>query len=138
MKKISAIALLALGSLVSVGSASAQDHAIRATVPFDFAVGSKVLPAGAYTIEPTSADSVLIWNSEKHISVISRAYAGDKESITSKLVFNKYGDQYFLREILASSINVNLEPPTSKLEKRVRSSPVARLNGGEQVLVALE
>ena len=138
MKKISVTALFALASLVSVGSVSAQDHTLQATVPFDFTVDRTLLPSGTYTIKPTSANSVVILNREKNISVISSVYTDDKESLTGKLVFNKYGDQYFLHKILSSSIDVNLAIPISKIEKRAARSQVAWLHGGEQVLVALE
>ena len=46
MKRITAIALFAAASALGAGHALAQDHAVQATMPFDFTVGNKLLPQG--------------------------------------------------------------------------------------------
>ena len=136
MKRITSIALFILAGMVSAGSVLAQDHGVRATVPFDFTVGNKVLPSGTYTIEPATENVIVIRNREKHIAVMSISHGDSKQSKTGKLVFNKYGDQYFLHEILCSSVDMSVELPTSKMEKRARLQE-ARLEGSPQVFLAL-
>ncbi len=136
MKRITAIALFILASMVSAGSASAQDNGVRATIPFDFTVGNKVLPSGTYTIKLEQANVVAIVNREKSVTVLSIGYADGHRPNTSKLVFNKYGDQYFLREILCASVDMNVELPTSKMEKRAGLQE-ARLESTPQVFIAL-
>ena len=54
MKRITSIALCVLASLAAAGSASAQDHAVKATVPFGFYVGNKWLPSGTYELTSDS------------------------------------------------------------------------------------
>ncbi len=54
MKRNFAIALFALSTLAAAGKAVAQDLAVQATVPFEFTVGGKLLPADTYTITSTS------------------------------------------------------------------------------------
>ena len=141
MKRISAIAICALASLVTAGSAVAQGHAVKANVPFDFAVGNSHLPAGTYTI--TSADSrsstgVMIRSESGKIAVLAMANADGKQSKTGKLVFDKYGDQYFMREILCSNVDMNVELPVSKAEKRAQQQLAKLQNGNkDQVFVAL-
>ena len=49
MKHIFATVLLAAACLMAHTGASAQDM-MQATIPFDFTVGQKLLPAGTYTI----------------------------------------------------------------------------------------
>ena len=54
MKRITSTALFTLAVLVTAAlvpgtGAMAQGRAVRATVPFDFTVGDKLLPAGTYT-----------------------------------------------------------------------------------------
>jgi hypothetical protein len=136
MKRITAIALFILASLVSAGSVSAQDNGVRATIPFDFTVGSKVLPSGTYTIQQGMTSLIVIRNREKNIAVMSTSHADSKQSKTGKLVFDKYGDQYFLREILCASVDMSVELPTSKMEKRARLQE-ARLESSPQVFIAL-
>jgi hypothetical protein len=36
------------------------------------------------------------------------------------LVFRKYGQKYFLRDVLCTEADMNVEVPTSRLEKRAR------------------
>ena len=142
MKRITAIAIAALASLVTAGSAVAQGHTVKATVPFDFAVGNSHLPAGTYTI--SSADSrsstgLLIRSDSGKIAVLINAVADGKQSNTGKLVFDKYGDQYFMREILCSNADMNMELPVSKAEKKAQQLQASLPNGNkEQIFVAVE
>jgi hypothetical protein len=137
MKRITAIALAALASFITVGSISAQERSVRAAVPFDFTVGNKLIPAGTYTVSSESGNVVLIRSGDRHIAVMSTAFADSRLPKHSVLVFNKYGDQYFLHEILCSSGAMNLQLPTSKVEKRVQTQE-ASLSSGNQILVALK
>jgi hypothetical protein len=137
MKRITSIALFALVSFVTIGSISAQERAVKATVPFDFTVGGKLVPAGTYTISSDSPNRILIRNGDRHVAIFSTAYADGKQSETGKLVFNKYGNQYFLSEVLCSSVDMSLEIPTSKAEKRARVQE-ASIHNDSQVYVALK
>jgi hypothetical protein len=82
MKRITAIAIAALASLVTAGSAVAQGHAVKATIPFDFAVGNSHLPAGTYTItspDSRSSTGVLIRSDSGKITVLTTAYSDEKQ-----------------------------------------------------------
>ena len=137
MKRITSIALFALVSFVTIGSISAQERAVKANVPFDFTVSGKLLPSGTYTISAEDPNTLMLRNDQKGVTVFSIAYADGKQSNTSKLVFNKYGDQYFLSEVLCSSVDMNMEIPTSKAEKRARVQE-ASIHNASQVYVALK
>jgi hypothetical protein len=53
-----------------------------------------------------------------------------------ELVFDKYGDNYYLRHILSPTVaSLNLDVPPGKAEKRARSLE-AKLHNGEETLVA--
>ena len=136
MKRIGAIALVFLASAFTAGTLQAQSHEVRADVPFDFAVGSKQLPAGHYTFISEANDTVVIRNTDYKVTILSKTEdLSNLKSYASHLVFNRYGDHYFLREIRCPSIAVNVEIPASKLEKQVR---VQRAwVGPEQTLLAL-
>jgi len=136
MKRITSIALFALVSIVTIGAASAQNRAVQATVPFDFSVGSKVIPAGTYTITEESPNMVLIQNGDHRIGIFSTAYAETNTLKTGELVFNRYGDQYFLSKVLCSSANMSLALPTSKAEHRAQTQE-ANLSNSSQVFLAL-
>jgi hypothetical protein len=121
MKRFAAIALVVLAGACTAGTLQAQSHEVRANVPFDFAVGSKVLPAGRYTFFTEPNDTVVIRSTDYKATVLSRTEeTSSGRSYASHLVFDRYGDHYFLREIRCPSIAMNVELPPSKLEKQVR------------------
>ena len=78
----------------------------------------------------------MVRNYNARIEVLSMTFDTERTAANlSRLVFNKYGDQYFLREIQCPSIALNVEIPRSKQEKQVRAQ-MAWL-GPEQTLVGL-
>lgn len=122
MKRFAAIALVVLAGACTAGSLQAQSHQVRANVPFDFAVGNKTLPAGHYIFFTEPNDTVVISNADYKTIILSRTEEGSQGvGYMSRLVFDKYGDHYFLREIRCPSIALNVEIPASKLEKRTRT-----------------
>ena len=135
MKRNTAIALLSFATLAGIGSASAQNQAVQATVPFDFTVGGRLLPADTYKVTAPSAGLVMIQGSDKHVAVLTATLPANNDGRSSKLVFDKYGDQYFLHEVRCSSVSMNVRIPTSNQEKRVQLQE-AKLAGGEPVLIA--
>jgi hypothetical protein len=134
MKRNFAFALIGLSTLAACGKAVAQEPAVKATVPFEFTVGGRLLPADTYTI--TASSGVLFVKSVGgRYSAITTASYDNRSVEGGKLVFNKYGDQYFLHEVLCPTVGMHSNIPASKLEKRVKTQE-ARLGGGEPVLVA--
>jgi hypothetical protein len=138
MKRNAAIALIALSTLAAGSRALAQEPGVKATVPFEFTVAGKLLPADTYTITSSSHGVISIESADKHIRIVTTTQqSGDESAKGSELVFDKYGQQYFLHEVLCpavASMNVNI--PKSKLEKQVQIQE-ARLGGvPEPVLIA--
>jgi hypothetical protein len=123
MKRISAIALMTIASFITAGSALAADHAVKADVPFDFTVGDKLLPSGTYTIVSEDTNMVEIRNGDRTISVVNVALAdGNEPTKAGELVFDRYGDKYFLRQVLCPAASMTLHLPISKMENRARSN----------------
>jgi|ERR1700761_4709302 hypothetical protein len=119
MKRITAIALLVIANFAMTGTSFAQSKVVRANVPFDFTVGDKLLPAGTYTIKETSDHLIMIRNHDKPIAVLSLVNGDSHNSPNGgKLMFHRYGSQYFLSEILCDQANMNLQVPQSKTEKK--------------------
>jgi hypothetical protein len=108
MRKSACVSLLALSLLVSalaVSPASAKSSAgQRAQVPFDYYVGDKLISAGDCAVTAVNADgsALRISSTQSGESAIvltdtKLAKPGSKKS--SRLVFHKYGDQYFLAAV---------------------------------------
>ena len=112
---------------------------LKANVPFAFAIDSKQMPAGTYEVTRVGDHATLIAKADGSNKVLGiYQYAGLTKADETKLVFDKIGDHYFLRQIWSSSSGQGLEVPVSKLEREDLASN--RGNGGgvvETVIVAL-
>ncbi len=101
-RNVLAIAL-SLPLLLSA-AAQAQITQLKVTIPFEFTAGNVQLPAGEY--EVTSAGSwggptllVRNVNSNGGSFVVSFSCRSMKPTADAKLVFHRYGQQYFLAEV---------------------------------------
>lgn len=137
MKPTHAIALLTVALLSATDGVLAQQRAVMANVPFSFTVGTNVLPAGKYTISSRSSGVVQIKSTDGQISTRLVAVKSYHESAGgTELIFNRYGDRYFLHRVLCPSTSrLNLDFPSSKSEQKLRKRE-AKLQGDEQLLIA--
>jgi hypothetical protein len=138
MNRISAIAILATASLATCAGAIAQQPGLTANIPFDFTVGNTRMPAGHYTISRPS-QQFLELKIGNHIASVVSSQSNEELNPGSELVFDRYGDQYFLRKVLCPKVSsLNLEIAASKEERRARERAIeAKLpSSGEQTLVA--
>ncbi len=111
---------------------------MSASVPFDFSVDGKYLPAGNYQVREISQSATLITSRDGHFNVLGvYANAGPSQADETKLVFDKVGDHYFLRQIWTAARGQGLEIPESKLEKELEASNFGNSGGAETVIVAL-
>jgi len=141
MKRIAAIALFVASTLLTAGSAVAQDRQVKATVPFNFTVNNSWLPAGTYTIGSNSDTPNLLSIRDRaksvHILAMGLTDPRDSEKV-GKLVFHRYGNQYFLCEIRSQESAINVQLATSKQEKRAREeTQQAGLRVNDDVMIAL-
>jgi len=137
MKRITAIAFLAIANFATAGTSFAQSTGVRANVPFDFTVGNKLFPAGTYTIKEQSDHVIIITNYNKPIAALSLVNGNSNRSPNGgKLKFHRYGSQYFLSEILCEQANMNLQVPTSKTEQRIALQEAKLRARGETFVAA--
>jgi hypothetical protein len=139
MNRISAIALLTISSLATCTCAIAQQPTLKANIPFGFTVGNTWMPAGEYTISSPMRQVVQVRSADyARTATIVSSQSYSEPGSGSKLVFDKYGDQYFLRHVLSPSIaSLNLDVPQSKAEKNARSRFLeANLHNGEETQIA--
>ena len=98
------IAMLALILPAVVSPVSAQfDTPLKAKIPFSFTICRETLPAGTYTIKhPTTSGQTLLIQNVENQKLVDVACVNDihasKALSEAKLIFNRYGDQYFLAE----------------------------------------
>jgi hypothetical protein len=110
--------------LFAVGSAFAQSN-LSFNIPFDFQVGKSKLDAGKYEVKWLDSSKFILKNVETESSsiVVTSGQAGtDISTKTEQIVFNRYGDKYFLRQIFAKQGTTGRELGETKYEKNVRKN----------------
>jgi hypothetical protein len=133
MKK-QAYSIIAIASLLivsSVAPAYAQSGAkMKATIPFDFALNDKTIPAGDYIVEPVQFGSQLALrmrdvNGHTTATVPTRPVQASEFQAEARLVFHRYGDQYFLSEAWTAGERTGHEITKSRAEAELAKSASA-------------
>ena len=138
MNRTFATALLTAASLVTPAGAWAQNR-VQATIPFNFTVDDRLMPAGTYVIAHTGPGMVSIscWKGKDIVTAFALVMRGDEaRKKANKLTFDKYGDQYFLSGINNAWGKGAVKVSMSKAEKRIRLQN--RLVNQEQTEIAMK
>ena len=92
---------VAVAALTTLAPVRAQDARLIARVPFEFAVGDTSLPRDTYYLSrmDNHREMVLLRSERKGVFVRVMEERVPRNGGTPSLVFHRYGDQYFLREI---------------------------------------
>ena len=137
MKRIIAIAFCAATMILASSGASAQSTA-KATIPFDFRVGSTLLPSGSYVIDSSHRGALWVRSQDGHANAVILANTSSgSTSAPHQLVFERYGSERFLRETRLANGEIQLTFAPSKLERKIQSEELSMTHGG-QSLVALK
>jgi hypothetical protein len=95
-------AVMALTVMASTRVAQAQQTLV-VNVPFDFVAGNTMLPAGEYSVQISGPLQTLILIDRKDATaaafINTNAASARAPQTQSKLVFNRYGDRYFLSQV---------------------------------------
>lgn len=128
IKRLTMLGLVSMFALLgAVTSANAQlSNPIRATIPFDFNVGEKKLPAGEYTFRRLSDFSdnktMSVNNADGSVHLFKAIF--EAQVLTPKnqtvLVFHRYGVQYFLEQIWSSGELEGTQLLESRTERMTR------------------
>ncbi len=141
MKRIvNAIALFVASTFITAG-VWAQDHQVKATVPFNFTVNGTSVPSGKYTIgsESTNPNILNLRDRDKGVNILAMGLPDTRDTDkTGTLIFHRYGDQYFLSEIRCGSASLDVHFAPTKEEKQARKwAEEAGLRVNSDVLIAL-
>jgi hypothetical protein len=110
------VAAVALFATLAVTAVQAQNAgSMSVSIPFDFAVSGKPLPAGEYYVQ-RSADGARVVTTIRNRDKTEAIYLPQTHAIQtneipaeSKLVFNKYGSQFFLSQVWIAGRTVGQE-----------------------------
>jgi hypothetical protein len=104
MKGLTMSLLIAIALVTAVNSANGQaSRRLVANIPFEFQVGDTSLAAGEYDVRAMTpmGETLRIRNTENQGSAMRLSNAVTQLNINEKgkLVFHRYGNQYFLAEV---------------------------------------
>ena len=129
-KKLLAIAIAL--PLLMIAAASAQTVHMRVRVPFNFIAAGATLPAGEYDIQSLGTNEKTLairnQNSSAGLLVFSNPCESLNASSSTKLVFHRYGDRYFLAELWVQGDKSGRQvPPAPQEQELAMDSPDSEL-----------
>jgi hypothetical protein len=134
-------AMMALTAIATTRVAQAQEQRVAVNIPFDFVVGNMQLPAGEYVVSASAETRGLILISAKAstTSVFVNTYptTANAPQTESKLVFNRYGDRYFLSQVWREGASQGREITKSAREKEVAQSAALETEGQVTLVAGL-
>ena len=109
--------------LSAVSTRAQAGNSFTVTVPFEFSVSGKTLPAGEYTV-------IRVGVSRDALTMCSKDGKGSASALTktietrdiqnqTKIVFRRYGKQYFLSQVWISGRSTGRELFTSKEQLKI-------------------
>lgn len=136
------LALVGLFFVLAVASVQAQIPAkVDVSVPFDFTAGKATLKAGTYSIRRLNGNSLSIRTADGKKTTIVNAplTIGSRDAKGGeRLVFNRYGDQYFLSQVWLSVDSGRQVFPSLQEQKTAKEFQLANNNAKpERVEIAL-
>jgi hypothetical protein len=127
-KWIFAVTLMVLSGIAAaqVMSSSAR---IAAQVPFEFVVANKIVPAGDWVVQTGTMDgkTLTIRNTDAKLNLFAAASPTENKQNAAEcaLVFERYGDQYFLSGIKLQGSKIAYNLPESRAEAELRAQNMA-------------
>lgn len=117
MYKIAVATFVALASLSPAMHAQIPSDSARIDVPFSFDYGTKHFAHGVYTLARTSANVLTLRSGDQAVMALVQTGWTPRGLTDSQVLFRKYGDRYFLAEVLIAD-GPDLTVIQSKAEKR--------------------
>ena len=98
------VALAFVTAVASNGQSSNRPtQKLVADIPFEFSIDYKTMAAGEYIVQTlaSASDAVLIQSADGKSSVLrpSEATATGQNKASARLIFHRYGQRYFLKEV---------------------------------------
>jgi hypothetical protein len=133
------IAMIVLVGTIAV-AAKAQTNGrtqLIASIPFEFNVGEKTLPAGEYRVQSVNGSFVRIQSEDRKTSaiVLSTSVIG-KARDEAKLIFHRYGNRYFLSQAWVDGETEGLQVPKPRAERAMQRELAEMKKAGESVAIA--
>lgn len=120
------VAVFTLFFLAAISArAQTANRMQRTSIPFEFNVGNKSFPPGEYRVGSVNSQSdpaALVFTSrdgKMSLMILTRSVRARGTERGARLVFNRYGDRYFLSQVWRPSDATGMELFRSRAERDV-------------------
>ena len=145
MRRIfTAIVATAFLTLTITAPARAQlpGTAMRADIPFDFIVNGKTLPAGNYEVkrlndEPEGLIIRSVDNKHDHAVFETESTQQNRMPRHDQIVFDRYGDTYFLSEVLTGGMETGRRLAPTRAERELKRETEMASNNAQPQTVSI-
>ena len=131
--------MMALTVMAFSRVAQAQEMLV-VNIPFDFAAGNMTLPAGEYSIKVTAPERTLLLIDRKDAAASAfmntNPVVKTEMQTESKMIFNRYGDRYFLSEVWTAGNSRGRQ--LSKSRREMEMAQIAKSETQSQVTLVAE
>jgi len=138
---IVATAFLAL-TITAPARAQLPGTAMRANIPFDFIVNGKTLPAGNYEVkrlndEPEGLIIRSVDNKHDHAVFETESTQQNRMPRHDQIVFDRYGDTYFLSEVLTGGMETGRRLAPTRAERELKRETEMASNNAQPQTVSI-
>jgi hypothetical protein len=131
--------MMALTVMAFSRVAQAQEMLV-VNIPFDFVAGNMTLPAGEYSIKVTAPERTLLLIDRKDAAASAfmntNPVVKTEMQTESKMIFNRYGDRYFLSEVWPAGNSRGRQ--LSKSRREMEMAQIAKSETQSQVTLVAE
>jgi hypothetical protein len=131
--------MMALTVMAFSRVAQAQEMLV-VNIPFDFVAGNMTLPAGEYSIKVTAPERTLLLIDRKDAAASAfmntNPVVKTEMQTESKMIFNRYGDRYFLSEVWTAGNSRGRQ--LSKSRREMEMAQITKSETQSQVTLVAE
>ncbi len=133
------LSVIALAIVIAAPAAQAQSR-VAADVPFAFVLNDHAMAAGHYEVVSRSEKVALIRDTQSGVAhfLIKSEQVESRYGKGAMLVFNRYGNVYFLSQIWDGQSNIGIQLAPTKREKELRLADNRFTSGPEVVIIAMK
>ena len=115
--------MVGLAGFLSVVSANAQTQTrYKAEIPFDFNIGNKTYQAGDYFINLANSNTLTLEDAEG-TNLLVKIVSPNEASDATKMIFNRYENQYFLAKVISPDFGVTMIKTNSEKQMAKNQNP---------------
>jgi hypothetical protein len=135
------VGIIALAFISAMAASAQNQRSLVVDIPFDFTVKGKTLPAGEYIVSRgnlTDKTGLTLQrrDGKANAIVVTMSIEARENQKESRLVFNRYGEHYFLSQVWTSGDSLGRELFKTNQERSIESE-LAKSNGKPETVAIM-